>query len=111
AVLREARGELRQAIADRQLAMNLWKDAPRLEELRAIASMRARLGESARAARELAGVARQAAGKPALQLACWQEAARLFAKAREAGNASWSWVELDRVWRSLGPKARAGLPQ
>src|SRR5467141_3537546 len=101
AVLREARGELRQALSDRSLALQLWDDAQDVDEQRfSRAQLRARLGETARAAKE----------KPALQIAAWREAARLFALARESGNAQWSWTELERVYRALPPKERENLP-
>ena len=46
AVLREARGELRQALSDRALSLQLWKaPADRDEQLYAQAKLRARLGE------------------------------------------------------------------
>src|SRR3989440_8819114 len=55
-------------------------------------------------------LARAAKEKPALQIAAWREAARLFAQARESGNAQWSWTELERVYRALAPKERENLP-
>ena len=110
AVLREARGELRQALQDRALAMQLWKTAGDHDEaLFAQSQLRARLGESARAAREFAALAR-AAKTGALQLRSWREAARLYGKAHETGNAQWSWTEVERVYKTLGPKAREKLP-
>ncbi|HYY53442.1 MAG TPA: hypothetical protein VE755_11245, partial [Myxococcales bacterium] len=91
AVLREARGELRQAVADRALALQLWKSAADPDEERyALAQLRAKVGESARAARDMAELARAAKQKPALQIAAWREAARLFAKAGETAKAQWS---------------------
>jgi len=111
AVLREARGELRQALADRVLALQLWKNpADPDDERYALALLRAKVGDPARAARDMAEVARAAKQKPALQIAAWREAARLFAKADETGNAQWSWTELERVYRSVGPKGREKLP-
>ncbi len=111
AVLREARGELRQALADRSLALRLWENPDDLDEQRfAIAQLRARLGETARAAREMTAIAREARHKPALQIAAWREAARRYAAARETGNAQWSWTELERLYRGLGAKAREKLP-
>ena len=59
------------------------KAADRDEQLQAVNLLRARLGEPARAARELAALARSVHGKPALQISSWREAARLFAKVRE----------------------------
>jgi len=110
-VLREARGELRQALSDRSLALQLWDDAQDVEEQRfARAQLRARLGETDRAAREMVDLARAAKEKPVLQIAAWREAARLFAQARESGNAQWSWTELERVYRALAPKERENLP-
>ncbi len=111
ALLREARGELKQAVQDRSLSLQLWKTAAdREESLFAQSQLRARLGETARAARELASLAREAKGKPSLQLRAWQEAARLFAKAHETGNSLWSWTEVELVYKALGPKAREKLP-
>ncbi|HMC34466.1 MAG TPA: hypothetical protein VKH65_08665, partial [Myxococcales bacterium] len=111
AVLREARGELRQALSDRSLALQLWDDAQDVDEQRfSRAQLRARLGETARGAREMVDLARAAKEKPALQIAAWREAARLFALARESGNAQWSWTELERVYRALPPKEREKLP-
>ncbi|TMA19477.1 MAG: tetratricopeptide repeat protein, partial [Deltaproteobacteria bacterium] len=109
AILREARGELRQAIADRSLTLKLWKKTD--DELFAVARLRAQLGENARAAREMAEIARQAKGKPALQLTAWSEAARLFGKAHETGNSNWSWTETERTWKALPQKAREKLPE
>ncbi len=110
AVLREARGELRQALQDRALTMQIWKNAGDHEEaLFAQSQLRARLGETARAAREFASLAR-AAKTPPLRLRSWREAARLYGKAHETGNAQWSWTEVERTYRALGPKAREKLP-
>ncbi len=109
ALLREARGELRQALADRTLSMQMWKKAADHDESALeCEKLRARLGEISRAARDLAALARTTK-KPALQLAAWREAARLFARVRESDNARWSWTEVERVWKSLGPKAREKL--
>src|SRR5262249_52005461 len=111
AVLREARGELHQAIADRSLALQIWKKPEDLVEQRfALAQLRAQVGEPARAAREMAALAREARQKPALQIAAWREAARQYAAAREAGNARSSWTELERLYRGLPAKAREKLP-
>ncbi len=112
ALLREARGEFRQAIADRATSQRLWKSAADHDQsLFAVAELHARLGETARAAREMASLAR-AAGKvkPALELSAWREAARFYGKARETGNAQWSWTQVERIWSSLGPRAREKLP-
>ena len=110
ALLREARGELKQALLDRALALQLWKNAPdREESLIAQAQLHARLGETARAARELTAIA-HAAKSPAVQLSAWREAAKLYDKARESGNAQWSWTEIERIYKSLGPRAREKLP-
>ena len=111
AVLREGRGELRQAAADRSLALQMWSGAEDAEAQRfELARLRAKLGEPQRAAREMAAIAREATQKPALQLAAWREAARLFAAAGESGNAQWSWTQLDRLYRGLTAKAREKLP-
>ncbi|HEY6907958.1 MAG TPA: tetratricopeptide repeat protein [Myxococcales bacterium] len=110
AVLREARGELRQALNDRTLSLQLWKSpADRDEQLFAQAKLRAGLGEISRAAREMAGIARAAKQNPSLQLTAWREAARLFARVHESGNAQWSWTEAERAYRSLSQKARESL--
>ena len=107
AVLREANGELAKAVADRALLSQKFPQDKDAEAL-AIARLRARMGESARAARELAQLARTA--RPAsLQLVAWREAADLFGKARETGNAAWSWTQAERVYKSLGPKGREKL--
>ena len=112
AVLREARGELRQAIADRALLLQTWTKTPdRDEALMAQARLRAELGESARAAREYATLAKGLKGKPALQLTAWSEAARLFAKARETENSNWSWTETEQTFRALPAKVREKLPE
>jgi tetratricopeptide (TPR) repeat protein len=111
AILREARGEIRQAVADRALFLDLWRKPADLDEQRfALAQLRARLGEAARAAREMTAIAHATKDKPALRIASWREAARFYARAREAGDARWSWTELERTWRGLGPKAREKLP-
>src|SRR5207302_1994913 len=73
------------------------------------AALRGRLGEAARAAREFTAVAREAKAKPALELTALREAARQYARAGETGNAQWSWTELERVFKSLAPKAREKL--
>jgi len=111
AVLREARGELRQALLDRSLALELWTRPEDLDERRfALAQLRARVGEPVRAARELTAIARAAKEKPALQMAAWREAARFYASAQETGNAQRCWTELERVFQALGPKGREKLP-
>ena len=111
AVLREARGELRQALADRTLSLQLWPKPADLDDQRfAVAKLRARAGETARAAREMAAIAR-GARDPALQIAAWREAARLYGSARETGNAQWSWMQLERTWRGLGARAEKLPPQ
>src|SRR5712664_2967824 len=111
AVLREARGELRQALLDRSLALELWTKPEDLDERRfALAQLRARVGEPVRAAREMTAIARAAKEKPALQMAAWREAARFYASAQETGNAQRCWTELERVFQALGPKGREKLP-
>lgn len=110
AVLREARGELQKSIADRaQMAKVFAKSADKEQLALAQARLRAQLGETARAAREYAALARDPHSKPALQLTAWSEAAKLFAKAHETGNSQWSWTETEKTWKSLGPKAREKL--
>ncbi|MGZ6123923.1 MAG: hypothetical protein ACXWLR_03130, partial [Myxococcales bacterium] len=111
AVLREARGELQKALADRTLSLQLWPRPQDLADQRfAAAQLRARLGEPARAAREMAAIARGAKDKAALEIAAWREAARLYARAEETGNAQWSWTQLERAYRALSPKVREKLP-
>ena len=110
AVLREARGELRLALQDRALIMQIWKNAGDHDEALFVQSqLRARLGETARAAREFASLAR-AAKTSSLRLRAWREAANLYGKAHETGNAQWSWTEVERVYKTVGPKAREKLP-
>ena len=110
AVLREARGELRQGLQDGALTMKIWKSAGDHDEaIFTQSQLRARLGETARAAREFAALAR-AAKTPSLRLRAWREAAKLYGKAHETGNAQWSWTEVERVYQALGPKAREKLP-
>jgi tetratricopeptide (TPR) repeat protein len=111
ALLREARGELQRAIQDRQAALQQWpKAADRNERLQAVALIRARLGEPARAARELAAIARLSRGNASLQLGSWREAARLFAEAHESDHAHWAWTELEKAYRGLPQKTREKLP-
>src|SRR2546430_5185464 len=111
AVLREARGELRQALQDRSLAFELWKKPEDLDERRfALARLRARVGEPARAAREMTAIARAAKEKPAFQMAAWREAARFYTSAQETGNAQRCWTELERVFQAIGPQGREKLP-
>ncbi len=110
AVLREARGELTLALADRTLALQLWKKPEgRNDALFAQAMLRARLGMRSPAARDLAEVARQAHDKPSMRLMAWREAARLFARIKETDHARWAWTELERSFKTLGPKGRAAL--
>jgi TolA-binding protein len=111
AVLREARGELAKAVQDRTEALQLWPHASdRDAQVFALNLLRAKVGDSARAARELADLARAARTDPALQISAWRESARLFAEAREARNAGWAWHQLETVWRGIPAKARATLP-
>ena len=111
AVLREARGELAKALQDRKDALQQWpRAADRDEQVFALNLLRARAGDPARAARELADLARSARGNPALQMSSWRESARLFTAARETGNASWAWRQLETVWRGLSANGRAALP-
>ncbi len=112
AVLREARGELQKALADRLLSLDLWKRPADLDDQRfALATLRARLGDKVRAAREMADVARAAKHDPARQIAAWREAARLYAAAHETGNSQWSWTQLERVFRGLGSRAEKLPPE
>ena len=110
AVLREARGELALALADRTLALQIWKKPEgRDEAMFAQAMLRSKLGFRSQAARELAEIARQAHDKPSLRLTAWRESARLFQRVRETDHARWAWTELERGYKALGPKARATL--
>jgi TolA-binding protein len=111
AVLREARNETQKAVQDRSAALAAWpKTADHDEQVQTLALLRAKLGEPSRAARDLAMVARSAHGKPALQLTSWREAARLFARVREIDHSRWAWIELEKAYRYLPPKAREKLP-
>jgi cellulose synthase operon protein C len=110
AVLREARGELQRALQDRQAALQTWPKAPdEAARRQEIALLRARLGEPARAARELAALARSAHGDAA-RIGGWANAARLFTQVRETSNAQWAWFELEQAVRALSQKARDKLP-
>jgi tetratricopeptide (TPR) repeat protein len=109
-VLREARGELQKALNDRVLSMQLWdKAAEKQDQLFAQAQLRLKLGELSKAAREFAAIAKDTHSKPALQLVAWRAAAKLFARVRETGNANWSWTEAERLYKTMGPKAREKL--
>ena len=111
AVLREARGELRQALADRTLSLQLWKSSPERDaDQAALALLQARAGEPTRAARNLAEVARRAHAKPALQLTAWHDAARLFTRVHETDHATWAFAELEKEYQALGSQAREKLP-
>ncbi|TMB08820.1 MAG: hypothetical protein E6J64_00840 [Deltaproteobacteria bacterium] len=111
AVLRESRGELLKALQDRKDVLQQWpKAADHDEQVFALNLLRARAGDPARAARELADLARSVRDNPALQMSSWRESARLFAAAREMRNASWAWQKLESVWRALPAKARSELP-
>ena len=110
AVLREARGELAKALQDRQAALEQWPNAgDRAEQQYAIDLLRARLGEPARAARDLAALARSSRTDPALRLSSLREAARLFTRTKETGNALAAWRELEVAYRALA-RSRASLP-
>ncbi|HEY2028594.1 MAG TPA: tetratricopeptide repeat protein [Myxococcales bacterium] len=109
-VLREARTEYQKALADRTLSLKLWpKAADKDEQLMAEADLEAKLGLLSKAARQYATLAKEMRGKPSLQIVAWRNAARLFAKVRETGNASWSWTEAERLYKSTGPKGREKL--
>ena len=110
AVLREARGELRQALVDRSLLLEQWKKAKdRDEALFAQAMLRSKLGELSRAARDLAEIARQAHDKPALRLTAWRESARLFHRLRETDHEHWAWLSLENAYKAVGPRNREKL--
>jgi TolA-binding protein len=107
ALLREARGELRLALQDREAELSQWRHASdRDETALAAAQLFAQLGMNAQAARRLSALARGAQGPPAVALVAWREAARNFAKAKESGNVAWASGELEKTWRAMGPKAR-----
>jgi len=111
AVLREARGELAKALQDRKDALQLWPHpSDRDAQVFALNQLRAKAGDGSRAAREFADLARSARTDASLQISAWRESARLFAEAREVGNANWAWHQLETSWRGLPPKARAALP-
>jgi hypothetical protein len=111
AVLREGGGELAKAVQDRKDALQQWPHAQdRDEQVFALNVLRAKVGDAARAARELADLGQSARGNPALQISSWREAARLFAHSHDARNATWAWVRLESVWRTVSQKARSGLP-
>ncbi|HEX4383590.1 MAG TPA: tetratricopeptide repeat protein, partial [Myxococcales bacterium] len=109
-VLREARGELQKALNDRELSLKLWdKTADKDEQLFALARLHARNNEISKAAREFAGLAKSTK-KPGLSLASWRESGKLYDRLRETGNATWSWSEAERTYKTMGPKAREKLP-
>ena len=110
AVLREARGELAKALQDRQAALKQWPRATdRAEQMLALNLLRAKLGEPARAARELFALGRAAPGNAALQLTAFREAARLFTRLHETGNAISAWSDLEWAYR-VASKAHSTLP-
>lgn len=112
ATLREARGELRLALADRTLALQLWKNgASNDADEETVALLRAKIGEPQRAARELVALAQRAHGKPALRISAWRDAARLLARAHQTVEGQRAWADLEREFHSLGPKAREALPR
>jgi hypothetical protein len=87
-----------------------WPHAPdRADQLLALNLLRAKLGEPARAARELVALARAAHGNAALQLVAFHEAARLFTRLRESDNANSAWRDLEWAYR-VASKSRAALP-
>jgi len=86
AVLREARGELRQALLDRSLALELWT---RPRTWTSGGSRWPAPGQGGRACAggaRMTAIARRAKEKPALQMAAWREAARFYASAQEIGT-------------------------
>ena len=107
AVLREARGELRLALQDREAQLSSWKTAPDRDQTElAAALLLGKLGLAAQAARRLTVLAKSAQGKSALVLTAWLYAARDFARARETDHVTWAQTELEKAWRAMGPKAR-----
>jgi len=110
ALLREARGELGKALQDRQAALQQWPRVPdRAEQVLALNVLRAKLGEPARAARELVALAQAGPPSPALQLAALREAARLFTGLRETINADAAWRDLESAYHAAS-KSRVSLP-
>jgi TolA-binding protein/Flp pilus assembly protein TadD len=108
-VLREARGELQKAMNDRELSLKLWdKAADKDDQMFALAQLHAKNNEITRAAREFAGIAKSTK-KPALSLAAWRESGKLYDRLRETGNATWSWSEAEKTYKTMGPKAREKL--
>ncbi|HWE23633.1 MAG TPA: tetratricopeptide repeat protein [Myxococcales bacterium] len=110
AVLREARGELAKAFQDRQAALQEWPHVPdRAEQVLALNLLRAKLGEPARAARELVALARASHQNATLQLDALREAARLFTGLRESGNATAAWRDLESAYHAAS-RLQAALP-
>jgi cellulose synthase operon protein C len=107
ALLREARGELKLALADRSATLALWKTAADRDETElAAAHLEAKLGYPTQAARKLSALAKRTQARPSLSLIAWRDAARGFARGRETGNVLRAWTELEKSWRAMGPKAR-----
>jgi TolA-binding protein/Tfp pilus assembly protein PilF len=107
ALLREARGELKLALADRTATLALWKTASDRDDTElAAAHLEAKLGYPTQAARKLSALAMRTQAKPSRSLIAWRDAARGFARGRESGNVLRAWTELEKSWRSMGPKAR-----
>lgn len=107
AVLREARGELRQALSARQLSLKTWPRGPDADEdAFSVAILRGKLGEVTGAARELAGLAQRLHGKPSLQIQSWRETAHLYTRLRQPDQAGWAWTSLERAFSRLSPKQR-----
>ena len=107
AVLREARGELKAALAARQLSLKTWPKGPDADEdAYTVAILRGKLGETTGAARELAGLAQRLHGKPGLQIQAWRETAKLYMKLRQNDQAGWAWTQVERSFARLSPKAR-----
>jgi tetratricopeptide (TPR) repeat protein len=109
-ILREARAEYPKALADRTLSLKLWpKAADKDEQLMAEAALYAKVNLISRAARQYSTIAKETRGKPSLQIVAWREAAKLFSRMHETGNANWSWTEAERLYKSIGQKAREKL--
>ncbi len=109
AVLREARGELRLALADRQSALKLWPTGQDADDDNfAAAMLKAKLGEPSSAAKDLSSLAYAGGhGKAGLAIRAWRESARLFARVHQADKAQWAWSSLEHAYARLNEKQRA----
>ena len=85
--------------------------AGRAEQVLALNVLRAKLGEPARAARELVALAQAGPPSPALQLAALREAARLFTGLRETINADAAWRDLESTYHAASKSRVSGAPR